>query len=115
MLASLLRPRKPRWHSFNPYYPAMSASGLPADQETTPFLQSILRDENSLAPTEPFDWNEQFDDENDDDEQDELILDDDSVHGPLLPIFSSPYLGKPRLPMTSCITMRPVDTSIPYR
>jgi hypothetical protein len=112
MLASLLRPRKSRWHSFHPYHPAMSASGLPAAQETTPFLQSILRDDNSLAPTAPFDWHEHLDDENgDDDEQDELVLDDDSVHGPLLPIFSSPHLGKPRLPMTSCIT----TTSTPYR
>ncbi|CRG86586.1 UPF0182 protein [Talaromyces islandicus] len=92
MFASLLRPRNPRWQSFYPYYPVMSAPGLPDAQETTPFLQNILRDDNSHASTEPFDWNGRLDRGNVDDEQGELVPDDDGVHGPLLPIFSSIHL-----------------------
>lgn len=89
MLGSLLRPRN-RWH---PPLLDQSASDLPA-QETTPFLQSILRNSSTFAPTEPTEWNECFEHGAEDDEQDQLDLDNDSVHDPLLPIFSSFHLGK---------------------
>jgi hypothetical protein len=85
MLASLLRPRKSRQpvvHSASPH-------------ETTPFFRSFLREDGSLAPTEPDDYLDGNDDR--------LPLyggeetephDDDSDEGHLLPIFSSPHLGE---------------------
>jgi hypothetical protein len=82
MLASLLRPRKSR----RPVLVSASPS-----HETTPFLRGLLRDDRSLAPTEPDDvLNEQYGDEG----TAPLGQGDDSEEGFLLPIFSSPHLGE---------------------
>ncbi|KUL82714.1 hypothetical protein ZTR_11115 [Talaromyces verruculosus] len=83
MLASLLRPRKSR-------QPVVRSA---SPHETTPFFRSFLREDGSLAPTEPDDYL----DGNDDGQplyggEETEPHDDDSDEGHLLPIFSSPHL-----------------------
>lgn len=85
MLASLLRPRKSR-------QPVVRSA---SPHETTPFFRSFLREDGSLAPTEPDDYL----DGNDDGGplyggEETEPHDDDSDEGHLLPIFSSPHLGE---------------------
>lgn len=88
MLASLLRPRKSR-------QPIVRSA---SPHETTPFFRSFLREDGSLAPTEPDDYL---------DENGPLYggeetepHDDDSDGGDLLPIFSSPHLGEQSATLT---------------
>ncbi|EED16948.1 integral membrane channel protein, putative [Talaromyces stipitatus ATCC 10500] len=81
MLASLLRPRKPRQHVLRSASP----------HETTPFFRRFLRDDGSLAPTEPDDYLNEHGQPAYEGEETEP-RDDDSDEGHLLPIFSSPHL-----------------------
>lgn len=91
MLASLLRPRKSR----QPVHRSVSP------HETTPFFRSFLREDESLAPTEPDDYlNENNDGRPLYGDEETEPRDDDSDGGDLLPIFSSPHLGEQSATLT---------------
>lgn len=84
MLASLLRPRKSR-------QPVLRSA---SPHETTPFFRSFLREDGSLAPTEPDDYLDDGDERPLYGGEGTELNDDDSGEEHLLPIFSSPHLGE---------------------
>lgn len=84
MLASLLRPRKSR-------QPVVRSA---SPHETTPFFRGFLRDNGSLAPTEPDDYLDEHEGPLYGGEETEPHDDDSNEGHHLLPIFSSPHLGE---------------------